>query len=133
MVGHPPQAVKAVNAPLRVALSGTPVENRLVELWSLFDFVSPGYLGPIKAFTQQYAAPIEKEMDAGRLASLRRVTAPFLLRRMKTDPAVAADLPPKVVRDVSATLSAPQARIPPLRRPLPAAAPTRPLLVESLI
>lgn len=75
------------------------------------DFAYPGFLGNAKDFTKSFAAPIEKEQNEERLASLRRITAPFVLRRMKTDPAVAADLPAKTVQDVQATLSPPQAAL----------------------
>jgi SNF2 family DNA or RNA helicase len=87
------------------------VENKLAELWSIFDFACPGFLGTLKDFNSTFAAPIERDRDAGVLASLRKITAPFLLRRLKSDPAIAADLPAKVTRDVPASLTAAQATL----------------------
>ncbi|MEW6553735.1 MAG: DEAD/DEAH box helicase [Actinomycetota bacterium] len=79
------RAVKEVKADFRVALSGTPVENHLGELWSIFDFLNPGYLGSLESFRQDYAAPIEKFRDAASIDRLRRITAPFIMRRLKSD------------------------------------------------
>ena len=90
------QAVRQLRARRRVALTGTPVENRLLELWSIIDFLNPGLLGSAGAFKKHFATPIERYADPDAAQRLRRVTAPFLLRRMKTDPTIAPDLPEKI-------------------------------------
>jgi SNF2 family DNA or RNA helicase len=93
-------AVKALNARHRLCLSGTPVENHLGELWALFEFLMPGFLGDLPSFRARYVSP-EREGDTfPAIASLRRVVAPFVLRRMKEH--VARELPPKteIVRAV---------------------------------
>eukprot|EP00854_Cymbomonas_tetramitiformis_P024148 gene24148-29308_t len=90
---------------MRIALSGTPVENKLAELHSLFDFILPGYLGTVKEFEREYSKPIEKEQSQEALESLKKVTAPFLLRRLKTDRSIIQELPEKVVNDTYAALT----------------------------
>jgi len=90
------QAVRALPAATRVALTGTPVENRLSDLWSIMEFLNPGLLGSRKAFREQYAVPIERYGSADRAAALRRLVRPFLLRRLKTDRGVVRDLPHKL-------------------------------------
>ncbi len=105
------KAAKALTATVRVALTGTPVENRLSELWSIVDFTNPGLLGPFTRFTDRYAVPIERWRDSDAAATLRRIVAPFMLRRVKTDPAVAADLPPKIEAIVPCTLTREQATL----------------------
>lgn len=92
------QAVYALRAPRRLALTGTPVENRLTELWSIFRFLNPGLLGPRKDFVRSLAGPIEREADGIAFERLRRLISPFLLRRTKEDPGVLPDLPPKLER-----------------------------------
>jgi SNF2 family DNA or RNA helicase len=89
------QAVRRLNADNRVALTGTPVENRLLELWSIMEFLNPGYLGQRERFRQHYVLPIERYNDTESLTELRRVVQPFLLRRLKTDPTIIDDLPEK--------------------------------------
>jgi SNF2 family DNA or RNA helicase len=90
------QAVRSLNAARRIALTGTPVENRLSELWSIMQFCNPGWLGSIDRFRRRFAAPIEKRHDKARRERLRALVQPFVLRRLKSDPTVTADLPPKV-------------------------------------
>jgi superfamily II DNA or RNA helicase len=90
------QAVRQLSARRRVALTGTPVENRLTELWSILDFLNPGLLGTQAAFKRQFAVPIERYADKTAAELLRKVTAPFVMRRMKTDPNIAPDLPDKI-------------------------------------
>ncbi|MGC9515815.1 DEAD/DEAH box helicase, partial [Methanocrinis sp.] len=90
------KTIKKLKADQRIALTGTPVENRLSELWSIMDFLNPGYLGPAKKFHQTFALPIERYRDQDRAERLRRMTQPFILRRLKTDPAIISDLPEKV-------------------------------------
>ena len=82
-------------AGFRVALTGTPVENRLGELWSIMRFLNPGYLGSRRDFRRRFALPIERENDEEAARRLRRLTSPLVLRRLKTDPAVIRDLPAK--------------------------------------
>ena len=105
------EAVKRLAAPVRIALSGTPVENRLAEYWSVLDFANPGYLGPLAQFRAQYADPIERDRDPAALARFRQVTTPFLLRRLKTDPAVIADLPDKITQVEACALAPEQAAL----------------------
>jgi hypothetical protein len=88
------RAAKQLNAGTRIALSGTPIENRLDELWSLFDFVLPGYLGSFEQFRKAFEIPIMKDQDGGALARLKKMISPFKLRRVKSE--VLADLPAKV-------------------------------------
>ncbi len=104
-------AMKAVKSARRLALSGTPVENKLSELWSIFDFAIPGYLGSLRDFAARYRGPIEVDRSKEAAERLRRVTSPFLLRRLKTDKAVIADLPDKIVIDEYAELSPEQAAL----------------------
>ena len=89
------QAVRRINALNRIALTGTPVENRLLELWSIMEFLNPGYLGNRERFRQQYILPIERYNDETAASELRRLVQPFLLRRLKTDPTIINDLPEK--------------------------------------
>jgi SNF2 family DNA or RNA helicase len=90
------QAARSFEAAHRVALTGTPVENRLTELWSIMDFLNPGYLGSSGSFRTRFAVPIERYHDKARSEQLRGLIRPFVLRRLKTDPTVVADLPEKV-------------------------------------
>ncbi|MEL6348746.1 MAG: SNF2-related protein [Myxococcota bacterium] len=90
------RAIRRLPARHRIAMTGTPVENRLDELWSIFDFLNPGLLLSRRAFQSKYADPIEKHSDPEAAERLRRITYPFLLRRRKTDPNILADLPPKI-------------------------------------
>ncbi|PCI41043.1 MAG: hypothetical protein COB51_14330, partial [Moraxellaceae bacterium] len=87
------QAVKRIHAPFRLCLSGTPMENNLAELWSLFDFILPGFLDSIQRFKKYYQDPIEKEGDSDQARALFSRVAPFILRRCKSE--VATELPPK--------------------------------------
>ncbi len=105
------RAVRTLNAKRRVALTGTPVENRLTELWAQMEFLNPGLLGPLERFRRELALPIERERDARALRWLKAATAPFLLRRMKTDPDIAPELPEKEVIRVYCSLSKEQARL----------------------
>ncbi|CAN5296903.1 DEAD/DEAH box helicase [soil metagenome] len=93
-----------------VALTGTPLENRLAELWSLLDVTNRGLLGSRARFGRRFVAPIERRRDPGAAARLRRVVAPFVLRRGKRDPEVRSDLPDKIERTVVCALTAEQAK-----------------------
>ena len=90
------RTMRSFDAGHRVALTGTPMENRLAELWSVMDFLNPGVLGVPEVFRQRFAVPIERHRDAGTARTLRRITRPYLLRRVKTDPTVIDDLPEKI-------------------------------------
>ncbi len=102
------QAVKRIDAFHRLILSGTPIQNNVLELWSLFDFLMPGFLGTERSFQDQFAKPIAqsrntksstKDQEAGTIAleGLHKQVLPFLLRRLKED--VLSDLPPKIIQD----------------------------------
>jgi uncharacterized Zn finger protein len=105
------KAIKAIKAERRLALSGTPVENNLSEFWSVFDFALPGYLGSLSRFSAEFRRPIELDRSAEAADRLRRVSAPFIMRRLKTDKSVAADLPDKIVMDEYAILTPEQAAL----------------------
>lgn len=105
------QAVRAITAPRRIALTGTPVENRLSELWSIMDFLNPGLLGTVHEFRTKFGTPIEKFNDQSRGRQLRSLVQPFVLRRLKTDPQVIADLPEKVETKEFCYLSPEQASL----------------------
>ena len=102
-------AIKMLKADIKVAMTGTPVENRLTELWSIFDFINRGYLGTLKEFQKSYAIPIERFKETSRAAKLRMSVSPFVLRRLKTDKNVISDLPEKMVLNEYCYLSKPQA------------------------
>ena len=104
-------AVKSLKAEYKVAMTGTPVENRLTELWSIFDFINKGYLGTIREFQKRYAVPIEKFKQVNRAEKLKLSISPFVLRRLKTDKSVISDLPEKVVLDEYCYLSKTQAAL----------------------
>jgi superfamily II DNA or RNA helicase len=104
-------AARALSAPVRVALTGTPVENRLAELWSIMQFLNPGYLGSQKRFHERFATPIEQRRDPRATAQLNALTRPFILRRLKTDPKVISDLPEKIEMREYCTLTREQATL----------------------
>jgi len=89
------KAVRELKAEFRIALTGTPVENRLGELWSILDFLNPGYLGSKQFFQRRFAVPIEKFGDRSSLQVLRSLVQPLILRRLKTDRTIIQDLPEK--------------------------------------
>ena len=89
------KAVRELKAEFRIALTGTPVENRLGELWSILDFLNPGYLGSKQFFQRRFAVPIEKFGDRSSLQVLRSLVQPLILRRLKTDRTIIQDLPDK--------------------------------------
>ena len=105
------QAVRQLDAQFRIALTGTPVENRLSELWSILDFLNPGYLGPKNFFQRRFATPIERYGDTASLQTLRSLVQPFLLRRLKTDRDIIQDLPDKQEMTVFCGLSSEQASL----------------------
>ncbi|BAZ17281.1 protein splicing site [Calothrix sp. NIES-4071] len=105
------QAVRQLETTFRVALTGTPVENRLQELWSILDFLNPGYLGNKQFFQRRFAAPVEKYGDTSSLGQLRSLVQPFILRRLKTDREIIQDLPEKQEMTVFCGLSSEQAKL----------------------
>ncbi|WP_430081291.1 DEAD/DEAH box helicase [Paenibacillus ferrarius] len=88
-------AIRRLNGYHRIALTGTPIENRLTELWSIFDFANPGYLGTVREFTHRYVNAIERTQDSETIGKVQKLIRPFLLRREKKDPAIQLDLPEK--------------------------------------
>ncbi len=103
------RAARALPARHRVALTGTPVENRLEELRSVLDFANPGMLSSAQGFRRRFAQPIERDRDPAAVSRLRAATGPFLLRRLKTDPSIITDLPEKFEMTVRANLTTEQA------------------------
>ncbi|BCJ32512.1 helicase SNF2 [Actinocatenispora thailandica] len=102
------KALRAVPAAARIALTGTPVENRLTDLWSIVDWTTPGLLGPLADFRRRIAIPVERYADADATRRLAALTRPFLLRRRKIDPGIAPELPPKTETDELVPLTAEQ-------------------------
>ncbi len=105
------RALRRIKAPQRLALTGTPVENRLSELWAVCDLVNPGLLGSATSFRERFAVPIERHRDPEATARLRSLVQPFLLRRSKSDRALVPELPPKVEQVAWATLTREQASL----------------------
>ncbi|MCS4542455.1 MAG: DEAD/DEAH box helicase [Euryarchaeota archaeon] len=105
------QAVRCLSVGYRIALTGTPIENRLNELWSIMEFLNPGYLGSLNDFRQQFAIPIERYQDQEVSKKLRRLVQPFILRRLKTDKRIIQDLPEKLEMKVCCTLTREQATL----------------------
>ncbi|MEA5537150.1 DEAD/DEAH box helicase [Crocosphaera sp. XPORK-15E] len=105
------QAVRQLSTQFRVALTGTPVENRLIELWSILDFLNPGFLGTQQFFRRRFATPIEKYGDKESLQIMRSLVRPFILRRLKTDRDIIQDLPEKQEMTVFCGLSSEQAKL----------------------
>ncbi|WP_020668748.1 DEAD/DEAH box helicase [Amycolatopsis nigrescens] len=103
------RAARGLRAEARLALTGTPVENRLSELWSIMRFCNPGLLGSQRRFRERFVQPIERQRDPAAARQLRAITAPFLLRRLKSE--VASDLPAKQEAVVSCTLTDEQAAL----------------------
>jgi SNF2 family DNA or RNA helicase len=105
------RSARALPAAHRVALTGTPVENNVGDLWSIMEFLNPGLLGSQAEFKRSFFVPIQASRDAAAMARLRRLTAPFILRRLKTDRSVIADLPEKMEMKVFCTLTREQASL----------------------
>lgn len=111
------RALRTIPSPARVALTGTPVENNLSELWALLDWTTPGLLGPLKAFRARHARIVENTGTAAGLGNdeaverLSRLVRPFLLRRKKSDPGIAPELPPKTETDHPVFLTREQATL----------------------
>jgi len=105
------QSIKRLRARQNIALTGTPVENRLSELWSIMDFLNPGYLGSFDSFRRDFVLPIEKYNSKSRSQVLRSLIQPFVLRRLKTDSTVIKDLPDKLEMNVNYNLTSEQATL----------------------
>ncbi|HEX4225033.1 MAG TPA: DEAD/DEAH box helicase, partial [Pseudonocardiaceae bacterium] len=105
------KATRGLPARHRIALTGTPVENRLAELWSIMDFANPGMLGSEGTFRARFSVPVERYGDVEAASRLRRITAPFVLRRLKTDPKIIDDLPDKIEMKQLCNLTAEQASL----------------------
>ncbi len=105
------KAIKSIKAETFIAMSGTPVENRLSELWSIMDYSNRGCLGSKKEFTETYAVPIEELNDEKVARKLKAVSAPFLMRRLKTDKSIISDLPEKIEINSYASLNKEQASL----------------------
>ncbi|GCE05265.1 DEAD/DEAH box helicase [Dictyobacter aurantiacus] len=105
------RAILKLDAIHRLALTGTPVENRLRDLWSIFNFLNPGYLGKEAQFRKNFELPIYKDNNALQSTTLKKLVEPFILRRVKTDKRIINDLPDKVEQKMYCTLSAEQASL----------------------
>jgi non-specific serine/threonine protein kinase len=104
-------AVRSLPAAHKVAVTGTPVENRLADLWAIMEFANPGLLGGAAGFKKSYAVPIERHRDEEAAERLKRITGPFILRRLKTDRSIISDLPEKLEMEVLCNLTAEQASL----------------------
>ncbi|MFI5962066.1 SNF2-related protein [Streptomyces asoensis] len=105
------KALRTIPTPARVALTGTPVENNLSELWALLDWTTPGLLGPLKSFRARHARAVENGEDEQAVERLARLVRPFLLRRKKSDPGIVPELPPKTETDRPVPLTREQAAL----------------------
>lgn len=105
------KAVRSIPAHVHIAMSGTPVENRLSEFWSIMDFSNKGYLGSMKSFKEDFAQPIQVFNDMDCVNRFRKITAPFMMRRLKSDRTIISDLPDKIEQDEFALLTQSQAAL----------------------
>ncbi|MBS4178084.1 DEAD/DEAH box helicase [Lederbergia citrea] len=105
------RAIRKLNGRHHIALTGTPMENRLAELWSIFDFINHGYLGTFGQFQKKYIVPIEKDNSEAKIRELQQLIKPFLLRRTKKDPEVELNLPDKLEQKEYCALTAEQAAL----------------------
>ncbi len=105
------RALRQVPAGARFALTGTPVENRLSDLWAILDWTTPGLLGPLETFRRRVAVPVERHRDPVATASFAAMVRPFVLRRRKTDPTIAPELPAKTETDRYVPLTDEQATL----------------------
>ncbi|MFU8787379.1 MAG: DEAD/DEAH box helicase [Methylobacter sp.] len=105
------KAILKLEADCRLALTGTPVENRLMDLWSIFNFLNPGYLGKQAQFRKTYELPVQRDNNPIQSAILKKLIQPFILRRLKTDKAIIKDLPDKIDNKIYCNLSKEQAAL----------------------
>lgn len=105
------KAILKISAKHRLALTGTPVENRLLDLWSIFNFLNPGYLGKEAQFRKSFEIPIQKDNDKVKSTTLKKLVEPLILRRVKTDQSIISDLPDKVEQKLYTNLTKEQASL----------------------
>jgi uncharacterized Zn finger protein len=105
------KAIKSIPADTYIAMSGTPVENRLSELWSIMDFSNRGFLGGLPDFKEAFATPIQNQNDMAAAQKLKTITSPFMMRRLKSDKSIISDLPDKIEFDCFANLAKEQASL----------------------
>ncbi len=105
------KAIKKLKSDVKIAMSGTPVENRLSEYWSILDYTNKGYLGSLKKFTKEFARPIQIDRDKEKADIFRKITQPFILRRLKSDKKIIKDLPKKIENNQYCSLTKEQAAI----------------------
>jgi len=105
------KSIKSLNGNVKIAMTGTPVENRLSEYWSIMDFLNKGLLSSFENFRKEFAVPIEKERNRDKLYQFLKITSPFILRRVKSDKSIIKDLPDKIVTNQYCTLSEEQAAL----------------------
>jgi SNF2 family DNA or RNA helicase len=105
------RAILKLSASHRLALTGTPVENRLRDLWSIFNFLNPGYLGKEAQFRKSFELPIQKDQNPVTSTTLKKLVEPFILRRVKTDKRIINDLPDKIEQKMFCTLTSEQASL----------------------
>ena len=105
------KAILKLKAQHRMALTGTPVENRLMDLWSIFNFLNPGYLGKQNQFRKSFEVPIQRDGSLRQATTLRKLVEPFILRRLKTDKSIIKDLPDKLEQKVYCNLTKEQASL----------------------
>lgn len=105
------KALCSLKGDSRIALTGTPVENRLMDLWSIFNFLNPGYLGNKTGFRKQFELPVQKDNNEQKAKVLKKMVEPFILRRLKTDKSIIKDLPDKIEQKVYCQLTKEQASI----------------------
>ena len=103
--------IRAFKAPMKIAMSGTPVENRLMEFWTIMDFCNRGFLPSANEFRDKYETPIQKNANQVVAEKFKKITAPFMLRRMKTDKSIISDLPDKIQQNEYAELTRTQAAL----------------------
>ncbi len=103
--------LRKMKAPMKIAMSGTPVENRLMEFWTIMDFANHGFFPSASEFREKYETPIQKNGNQVVAETFRKITAPFMLRRLKTDKSIISDLPEKIIQDEYAELTRSQAAI----------------------
>jgi len=105
------KAARSLQADYRIALTGTPVENNVGDLWSIMEFLNPGFLGNQSQFKKSYFIPIQTQRDEDAATKLKNITGPFILRRLKTDKSIITDLPDKVEMKEFCTLTKEQASL----------------------
>ena len=103
--------IRAFRAPMKIAMSGTPVENRLMEFWTIMDFCNRGFLPSANEFRDKFETPIQKNANQAVAEHFKKITAPFMLRRMKTDKSIISDLPDKIQQNEYAELTRTQAAL----------------------